>query len=84
MRVAILLSILLLFFGVALFSTLHQHKSGVCSFNDLEHQLISLAEAAAALDPSTVLIESEIPQRIHSPVLGHTRSARDRGPPAHS
>ena len=81
-RAAVLLSVLLLFFGVALFSTLHQHKSGVCSFNDLEHQLISLACAAAVLAPSTVSVASEIPQKIQSPAIGHAFSARGRAPPS--
>ncbi|MSV31443.1 MAG: hypothetical protein EXQ57_02890 [Bryobacterales bacterium] len=83
-RVALLLSVLLLFFGVALFSTLHQHKSGVCSFNDLEHQLISLAEAAAVLAPSTVFLEAEIPQQIQPPAIRHTLPARGRAPPSDS
>ena len=81
-RVATLLTILLLFFGVAVFSELHRHESGVCSINDLEHQLIPLACAAAVLAPSTVSVASEIPQKIQSPAIGHAFSARGRAPPS--
>lgn len=43
-----MLTLLILFLSVALFSPLHTHiagKSGGCSFNNLEHQFIALATA---------------------------------------
>jgi len=79
---AVVLTLLLLFFGVALFSALHQHTSGVCSLGNLEHQIVSLAEAAVALIPSTTQLPAEILQTAELPVVGHTLSARDRAPPS--
>lgn len=85
-RVAILLSVLLLFFGVALFSPLHKHtlsKSGnSCSFNDLEHQLISLAEAAVVLAPLDLLLEPNRETAPDSPFTRDTRRTPARAPPA--
>jgi len=71
-----------LFFGVALFSALHQHTAGVCSLDNLEHQIVSLAEAAVVVTPTAVPLEAEITQDANQPVLGHTLPARGRAPPA--
>jgi len=81
-RIALVLSVLLLFFGVALFSALHQHNSGVCSFNDLEHQIVSLAEAAVVLAPSAVQVESELQPLVPQPAFRHIIPARGRAPPS--
>ena len=50
--ILIALSILLLFFSIALFTPLHRHvpgKPGCCSFNNLEHQWYALLEFAAII-----------------------------------
>jgi hypothetical protein len=86
-RVALVLSVLLLFFGIALFSPLHQHKLGKtpsCSFNNLEHQLISLAEAAIVLTPVAHIMEAGEPPAVSAPITGLSHDSRDRAPPAHS
>ena len=84
-RVAILLSLLLLFFGVALFSPLHKHtlgKTNSCSFNNLEHQMVSLAEAAVALAPLALLLEAGAGLPPASPFTRDARIAPARAPPA--
>lgn len=81
-RLAFVLTLLVLFFGVALFSALHQHTAGVCSLDNLEHQIVSLAEAAVVITPTAVPLESEIPPEANQPFLGHTLPARGRAPPA--
>lgn len=83
-RLAVLLSILLLFFGVALFSPLHQHKLGktnTCSFNNLEHQMVSLAEAAVVLAPVAHMLEAGLADKAQAPAGDRVRIARDRAPP---
>ena len=84
-RVALFLSLLLLFFGVALFSPLHQHtlgKSNSCSFNNLEHQMVSLAEAAAVLAPLAFTF-ADAPAPVPLAASGtFASSVRDRAPPA--
>jgi hypothetical protein len=81
-RLAFVLALLVLFFGVALFSSLHRHTAGVCSLGNLEHQIVSLAEAAVVITPTAVPLEAEVTQDAHQPVLGHTPAARGRAPPA--
>lgn len=84
-RVAILLSLLLLFFGVALFSPLHKHtlgKTNSCSFNNLEHQMVSLAEAAVVLSPLALLLEAGTEPPPSAPFTRDTRIAPARAPPA--
>lgn len=86
-RVAILLTVLLLFFGVALFSPLHQHKLGKtnsCSFNNLEHQMVSLAEAAAILAPVAHILEPGLPMASAGDDSGRAHIAQDRAPPTFS
>jgi len=84
-RVAIFLSILILFFGVAIFSPLHKHtlgKTNSCSFNHLEHQMVSLAEAAIVLAPVAFHLEASAGFDADSPVATLLIAARDRAPPA--
>jgi hypothetical protein len=81
-RLAFVLTLLVLFFGVALFSALHQHTAGVCSLDNLEHQIVSLAEAAVVITPTAVPVEAEISQEPKQTILGHTLPARGRAPPA--
>jgi hypothetical protein len=86
-RVAVLLAVLLLFFGVALFSPLHRHKLGKtnsCSFNNLEHQMVSLAEAAVVLAPVAHVLEAHHPAETQTPAGECIREARDRAPPVFS
>jgi hypothetical protein len=86
-RVAVLLTVLLLFFGVALFSPLHKHtlgKSTSCSFNNLEHQMVSLAEAAVVVAPLEFLVEAGAPPVAFDVFAGLVLSARDRAPPSFS
>lgn len=86
-RVAVLLAVLLLFFGVALFSPLHKHtlgKTTSCSFNHLEHQLVSLAEAAVVVAPVVYLLEAGAPPVVCEVFAGLVLSARDRAPPSFS
>jgi hypothetical protein len=86
-RVAVLLAVLLLFFGVALFSPLHTHtlgKTNSCSFNHLEHQLVSLAEAAVLVAPVALLVEAGAPPVVCEVFAGLVLSARDRAPPSFS
>ncbi|MBI2686231.1 MAG: hypothetical protein HYX27_07940 [Acidobacteria bacterium] len=84
-RLAIVLSLVLLFFSIALFSPLHRHtRDGArssCSFNDLEHQMVSTAEAAAVLAPLAYLIEAQVPVSPEQPAEGLVLSARGRAPP---
>lgn len=80
-----LLAVLVLFFGVALFSPLHRHtlgKSTNCSFNNLEHQWISLAEAAVVVLPSAALLEAALSPAPISARYVAVATARDRAPPA--
>ena len=84
-KVAVLLAVLVLFFGVALFSPLHKHtlgKSTSCSFNNLEHQWISLAEAAVVLVPLVLPLEPAAQLVPADPEFFATATARDRAPPA--
>ena len=84
---AVLLSVLLLFFGVALFSPLHQHqlgKTSSCSFNNLEHQMVSLAEAAVVLAPIAEILSVGRAVEATAAVSGSSRITRDRAPPAFS
>ena len=84
-KVAVLLAVLVLFFGVALFSPLHKHtlgKSSSCSFNHLEHQWISLAEAAVVLVPFALLLEAAERLAPADPEFFATATVRDRAPPA--
>ena len=86
-RVAVLLAVLLLFFGVALFSPLHKHtlgKTNSCSFNNLEHQMVSLAEAAVVVVPLAFLVEAGAPPLVFDDFAGLVVSARDRAPPSFS
>jgi hypothetical protein len=86
-RVAVLLAVLLLFFCVALFSPLHTHTLGKttnCSFNHLEHQLVSLAEAAVMVAPVAFLVEAGAPPVVYEVFAGLVLSARDRAPPSFS
>jgi hypothetical protein len=83
-RLAFVLTLLVLFFGVALFSALHQHTAGDCSLDNLEYQIVSLAEAAVVFIPTAVPLETELPQPAARPVLGHSISGRDRAPPSNS
>ena len=84
---AVLLAVLLLFFGVALFSPLHKHtlgKTNSCSFNNLEHQMVSLAEAAVVVVPLAFLVEAGAPPLACDVFAGLVLSARDRAPPSFS
>ena len=84
-RLAIVLSVLLLFFAVALFSPLHKHtlgKSTSCSFNNLEHQMVSLAEAAVVVAPVVFLLEAAAPPAVLSEAAGQSIEASGRAPPA--
>ena len=86
-RIAVLLSLLLLFFGVALFSPLHQHtlgKSTSCSFNNIEHQMVSLAEAAVVLAPLAQLLRAAPALDPQSPIIGAPAERAGRSPPSHS
>lgn len=87
-RIAIFLSLLVLFFGVAIFSSLHKHtvsgKTNNCSFNHIEHQMVSLAEAAVVIAPLVFLLESEKPVEKVEAVTRAIHQGRDRAPPAHS
>lgn len=86
-KVAVLLAVLLLFFGVALFSPLHKHtlgKTTSCSFNNLEHQMVSLAEAAVVVAPLALLLEAGTPPVMFEVFAGLVLSARDRAPPSYS
>lgn len=85
-RVAIFLSILVLFFGVAIFSPLHKHttagKANSCSFNHIEHQMVSLAEAAVVIAPLSFLLETQAPAEEIVPVTRTAHAGRDRAPPS--
>lgn len=84
---AIFLSLLTLFFGVALFSSLHKHSRGnptSCTFNNLEHQHVSTAEAAIVIVPLAVQMEAADPVRPPTPITRPVLSARDRSPPLYS
>ena len=86
-RVAVFLAVLLLFFGVALFSPLHKHtlgKTNSCSFNHLEHQMVSLAEAAVVVAPLVFLVEAGATPSVFGGFAGLVLSARDRAPPSFS
>ena len=86
-RVAVLLAVLVLFFGVALFSPLHKHTLGKqtnCSFNNIEHQMVSLAEAAVVVAPLLFLVEAGSPPVVVDVFAGLVLSARDRAPPSFS
>lgn len=83
-EVAIVLTLLLLFVGVALFSPLHKHtlgKADSCTFNNLEHQMVSLAEAAVVLAPLVFQLEAPTTPPIADPCTVRCISARDRAPP---
>lgn len=87
MRVAVLLAVLLLFFGVALFSPLHKHtlgKSNSCSFNNLEYQWVSLAEAAVVILPQVVWLDAVPPTAILAACDKQQIAVRDRSPPSFS
>ncbi len=86
-RTAIVLAFLVLFFAVALFSPLHKHtlgKTTTCSFNNLEHQIVSLAEAAVVIDPLVYLLEAPVPPPAPATADGQPVDSRGRAPPAHS
>jgi hypothetical protein len=86
-RVAVFLSLLLLFFGIALFSPLHKHtlgKSASCSFNNIEHQMVSLAEAAVVLAPLTQLLHAACTLDPQSPMTGAPTGRAGRSPPVSS
>lgn len=79
------LAVLLLFFGVAIFSPLHKHtlgKSTSCSFNNLEHQLVSPAEAAVVIAPLEFLLEAGALPAVLTPATGAAVPTRGRAPPA--
>lgn len=84
-QVAVVLTVLLLFVGVALFSPLHKHtlgKADSCTFNNLEHQMVSLAEAAVVLAPLAFQLEAAPVRVVSDPFAALVVSARDRAPPA--
>jgi hypothetical protein len=86
-RVAVVLSVLILFFGVAIFSPLHQHsigKSNSCSFNNLEHQMVSLAEAAISLSTLAFVLEHPVHEPAECPRVAVRSIAQDRAPPQFS
>lgn len=82
------MSLLLLFFGVAIFSPLHVHTrqgdQNSCSFNDIEHQMVSNAEIAFALAPLALLIETGEPPFVAAPADAHEIAASGRAPPTYS
>lgn len=84
-QIAIFLSVLVLFFGIAIFSPLHKHttvgKVNTCSFNHIEHQMVSLAEAAVVIAPLVFLLEAAAPVEAISPVTRAIDDARGRAPP---
>jgi hypothetical protein len=83
-RVAIFLSVLVLFFGVAIFSPLHKHtpgKANSCSFNHIENQMVSLAEAAVVIAPLVFLLEAAAEAEVASALYASFLQARDRAPP---
>ena len=83
-RVAILLSFLVLFFGIAIFSPLHKHtpgKANSCSFNGIENQMVSLAEAAVVVIPVEFQFEPAPPVVIPAAAASAIRDSRDRAPP---
>jgi hypothetical protein len=66
---------------------LHTHtlgKTNSCSFNHLEHQLVSLAEAAVLVAPVALLVEAGAPPVVCEVFAGLVLSARDRAPPSFS
>lgn len=85
-RVAIFLSALVLFFGIAIFSPLHKHtttgKTNSCSFNHIEHQMVSLAEAAVVIAPLAFLLEAKAPAEAVIAVTRAVHAGRDRAPPS--
>ncbi|HEU0124225.1 MAG TPA: hypothetical protein VFQ91_27080 [Bryobacteraceae bacterium] len=83
-EIAIVLALLLLFVGVALFSPLHKHtlgKADSCTFNNLEHQMVSLAEAAVVLAPIVFQLESAPAPTVADPFTAQRLSSRGRAPP---
>jgi len=83
-QLAFLLTVLVLFFGVALFSTLHKHSAGVCSLDNFEHQIVSLAESAITVVVAPVAVAAEVPPDVIETLLGDSLAARGRAPPSFS
>ena len=86
-RWALLLTVLLLFFGVALFSPLHKHTLGHsndCSLHNIEHQFVSLAEAAVVVAPLVFLLEASVPPAVATPFAGQPVPTIGRAPPVRS
>ena len=78
----IALTILLLFFSIALYTPLHRHSPGKgCSFNNLEHQWYALLEFAVMLLVLFDLGLREIREEFDSALRGAIRIRRGRGPP---
>ena len=80
--IAIALALLVGFFAVALFSPLHKHEKGKCSFQGLESCQSDQAAAAFELPSAASTFARNEPAADPASIAGALRARPSRGPPA--